>query len=65
MDLVPGKPFSTDNYLSLQVDNVASDNALPRFDIAPVSVESLVPDYLGCSLHQRRLHQWRRREPRS
>ena len=32
MDFVPGKPFSTDNYLSLQLDNVAPENAI--FDSA-------------------------------
>ncbi len=61
MDFVPGKPFSTDNYRSLQVDNVATDNALPRLGITPASVESVVPDILGASPRQRRLSGARRR----
>ncbi len=60
MDFVPGKPFSTDNYLSLQVDNVSSDNCLPRFGIVPRSIESVVPDYLAASPRQQRLDGFRR-----
>ena len=61
MDFVPGKPFSTDNYLSLQIDNTSEENALPRFGIKPRSIESLVPGYLGISPRQQRLGGWRRR----
>ncbi len=64
LDFVPGKPFSTDNYLSLQLDNVTTDNALPHFGIVPGSVESIVPDYLGVSRHQRRLRRIRQRAGR-
>jgi NADH dehydrogenase len=55
LGLVPGKPFSLDNYRSLQVDNVTERNALRIFDIQPASIERLVPDYLGVSRHQQRL----------
>jgi NADH dehydrogenase len=64
LDFVPGKPFSTDNFHSLQLDNVTTDNALPHFGIVPGSVESLVPDYLGVSRHQRRLGRMRQRAGR-
>jgi uncharacterized protein YbjT (DUF2867 family) len=60
MDFVPGKPFSTDNYLSLQIDNTSEENALPRFGIKPRSIESTVPGYLGISPRQQRLGGWRR-----
>ena len=43
MDLVPGKPFSTDNYLSLQTDSVCPDGC-PR---QPTSIDAIVPRYLG------------------
>ena len=33
MDFVPGKPFSTDNYLSLQQDNVSDRDDLARLGI--------------------------------
>lgn len=59
MDFVPGKPFSTDNYRSLQVDNVTEDNALPRLGIRPASVEAVVPEYLISSARQRRLRKAR------
>jgi uncharacterized protein YbjT (DUF2867 family) len=64
LDFAPGKPFSTDNYLSLQIDNITQDNALPYFGIVPGSVEHIVPDYLGVSLRQRRLSEMRSRAGR-
>ena len=64
LDFVPGKPFSSDNYHSLQVDNVTRENALPFFGIVPGSVEHIVPDYLGVSLRQRRLRTLRERARR-
>ncbi|MEE4174689.1 MAG: complex I NDUFA9 subunit family protein [Xanthomonadales bacterium] len=59
MDFVPGKPFSTDNYRSLQVDNVTRDNALPRLGIRPASIDAIVPDYLVESSRQKRLRKAR------
>ena len=60
MDFVPGKPFSTDNFRSLQTPNTSEHNSLPQFGIHPRSIESLVPDYLGQSRHQQRLDACRR-----
>jgi NADH dehydrogenase len=64
MDFVPGKPFSTDNYRSLQTPNVAADNPWPRWGIHPASIEAVVPAYLGGGGRQRRLAAWRRRAGR-
>jgi NADH dehydrogenase len=61
MDFVPGKPFSTDNYLSLQTDNTSSENSLPTLGIKPHSIESVVPGYLTGSPHQHRLDNYRKR----
>jgi NADH dehydrogenase len=61
MDFVPGKPFSSDNYLSLQTDNTSRENSLPRFGIKPRSIESVVPGYLGVSPRQRRLDDCRKK----
>lgn len=61
MDWVPGKPFSTDNYLSLQTDNTSDENCLPRFGIRPRSIESVVPGYLRTSPRQQRLATFRQR----
>lgn len=59
MDFVPGKPFSSDNYKSLQCDNVTDDNALPRLGIEPRPVRPVVAAYLAGSVRQRRLDRWR------
>lgn len=61
MDFVPGKPFSTDNYLSLQHDNVSDRKDLESLGLRPTSIEAVVPDYLGDSPRQRRLDASRRR----
>jgi len=47
MEFVPGKPFSRDNYNSLQVDNVTNENALEWLGIEPTGMEAVVPAYLG------------------
>ena len=63
MERVPAKPFSWDNYLSLQIDNVCSDDGFAYFGIDPLAIELVVPDYLAGSIHQRRLQAYRR-QPR-
>jgi NADH dehydrogenase len=60
MDFVPAKPFSSDNYRSLQTDNTSTENALWSFGIRPHSLESIVPGYLGNSIHQDHLSRLRR-----
>lgn len=48
MERVPGKPFSLDNYRSLQVESVCrGENGLRRLAIAATALESVVPRYLG------------------
>jgi len=64
MDFVPGKPFSTDNYLSLQIDNTSVENSLWRFGIKPRSLESIVPGYLKGSRRQGHLDEFRKRAGR-
>ena len=44
---LPGRPFSTDNYLSTKVDSVCSPDDFEKLGIVPRSVESVVPGYLG------------------
>lgn len=62
MDFVPGKPFSTDNYRSLQTPNTSEENGLLELGIRPHSVESIVPTYLCArSPRQTRLDDCRRR----
>ncbi len=47
LEFVPGKPFSLDNYRSLQVDSVCAAASWPLFDIEPQALEAIVPRYLG------------------
>lgn len=47
LSLAPGKPFTIDNYYSLQQDSVCSKSALIGMGITPRSVEAVVPTYLG------------------
>lgn len=47
MDFVPGKPFSTDNYLSATLDSVCSRDGLKELGLPRTAMESVVPGYLG------------------
>ena len=63
MNLVPGKPFSWDNYQSLKTDNTSSQNGFAYFHVDPMAIDLVVPAYLTGSARQRRL-QALRRQPR-
>jgi len=43
MEFVPGKPFSRDNYLSLQTDSVLPEGSIRQ----PTSLQAVVPRYIG------------------
>jgi uncharacterized protein YbjT (DUF2867 family) len=45
--LVPGKPFTYDNYLSLQQDAVCKGPFPEVFGFTPTALESVAPAYLG------------------
>jgi NADH dehydrogenase len=64
MDFLPGKPFSSDNFRSLQIENTSIDNSLPRFGINPRSLKSVVPGYLAGSPHLHQLDEYRKRAGR-
>jgi uncharacterized protein YbjT (DUF2867 family) len=57
---LPGKPFTTDNYLSSQVDSTCEGDFPPVFGIVPTSLESIVPTYLGRNTLRDRYSQFRR-----
>lgn len=60
MGLIPGKPFSLDNYRSLQVDSVLSGpNGLGHFGIEPADVETIVPQYIGLDNREGRYSRFR------
>jgi len=48
-DFVPGKPFSSDNFRSLQTDSVGGIDGLHRLAIVPTRVTQILPDLLGNS----------------
>jgi NADH dehydrogenase len=57
----PGKPFSYDNYLSLQIDSVCSgDNGLRELGINPTDIDAVVPYYLGQNSERSRYLKLRR-----
>jgi NADH dehydrogenase len=47
MDFVPGRPFSSDNYRSLSVDSVCSDDGFALLGIKPRSMLGVARQYLG------------------
>lgn len=51
LELFPYKPYSRDNYLSTQMDNICADNNhhWQRLGITPRTVETIVPKYLTAS----------------
>ena len=63
-DLVPGKPFSSDNFKSLQLDSVCTDNGLIELGIDPWGVAQLAPTWLGSGSRQQRYQSYRRRARR-
>jgi uncharacterized protein YbjT (DUF2867 family) len=47
MNFVPGRPFSSDNYRSLTVDSVCSEDGLAKLGIKPHSLVASARQYLG------------------
>ena len=46
MGLMPGKPLTYDNYLSMQIDSVSKERFPAIFGITPQPLEAIVPRYL-------------------
>lgn len=59
MDFVPGKPFSTDNFLSLKIDSVGGIDGLYRLRLDKTPVDAVVPDLLDPHGKQSRLDRFR------
>jgi uncharacterized protein YbjT (DUF2867 family) len=47
MDFVPGRPFSSDNYRSLAVDSICTDDGFAKLGIKPRSMVASALQYLG------------------
>jgi NADH dehydrogenase len=59
LGVLPGKPFTMDNYLSLQTDSICSDNGLLALGISPQSLQSHVPAYLAKQGYRKRFNRFR------
>lgn len=59
-DFVPGKPFSTDNYLSAGIPSVCNLCDWDQFAMQPMAVESVVPDYLARRNYRSRYNNYRK-----
>jgi NADH dehydrogenase len=59
MGLLPGKPFSIDNYKSLKVDSVCQQNGRDALGLKPARMEAIVPGYLSPDSFQSRLDRYR------
>jgi uncharacterized protein YbjT (DUF2867 family) len=59
MNFVPGRPFSTDNYRSLMVDSVCSEDGLAKLGIKAHSMVASARQYLGSLEDNARLSQSR------
>lgn len=56
-DFIPGRPFSSDNYRSLSIDSVCTDDGLARLSIKPQSMAASARGYLGALEDNARLSQ--------
>jgi NADH dehydrogenase len=60
LGMLPGQPFTLDNYHALQHDSVCSNNALPGLGITPTPIDVVVPAYLGNHSARGRYNDFRR-----
>jgi uncharacterized protein YbjT (DUF2867 family) len=59
MNFVPGRPFSSDNYKSLTVDSVCTEDGLASLGVQPQSMVATARQYLGALEDNARLSQAR------
>ena len=60
MGMLPGKPFSSDNYRSLTIDSVCKQNGCELLGITPSRLEAVAPGYLSDHSMQSQLNRYRR-----
>jgi len=60
MGMLPGKPFTRDNYRSLTIDSVCKQNGFATLGIQPVRMEAAISGYLGEHSFQHQLDTYRR-----
>jgi NADH dehydrogenase len=57
---LPGKPFSIDNYHSLQTDSICESDGCAALGIIPKSIHEVVPQYLGSKAYRERFYEYRK-----
>jgi uncharacterized protein YbjT (DUF2867 family) len=60
MGVMPGKPFTMDNFRSLTVDSVCGENGCARLGINPVGMRGLISTWLRPPSDRRHLEAYRR-----
>ncbi|NNM13650.1 MAG: complex I NDUFA9 subunit family protein [Gammaproteobacteria bacterium] len=60
LGVMPGKPFSKDNFLSMHVNSICDENGLEKLGISPQSMESVIPAYLKPRDHNSRFSDYRK-----
>ena len=60
MGMLPGKPFTRDNYRSLKIDSVCKQNGFATLGIQPAHMEAVISGYLGAHAFQHQLDSHRR-----
>ncbi len=56
MDIIPGTPYSLDNYYTSLVDSVCDDNGFSQLNITPRSIEMMLPKYFSNAATPRELY---------
>lgn len=60
LGMLPTKPFTVDNYRSLQTESICTENGLPLLGIQPTSLESVAPQFLGNNSRKGNLNVYRK-----
>ena len=59
LGLVPGKPFSLDNFRSLSLDSICQESGFARLGIEPQRMAAVLPGYLGDLSEAAQLNRFR------
>lgn len=59
MGMLPGKPFSSDNYRSLTIDSVCKQNGCETLGLTLARMEAVLPGYLSGHSSRSQLYQYR------
>lgn len=60
LEWAPGKPFTRDNYLSLQTPSICKDNGLESLGIEPTPMDAIVPQFLRGDTPRGKLDAYRK-----